>query len=355
MIKFFGSLKDGFAMESKNKIPNPFRDLSKVSLFEEIEKWLFNKIASISFDASVKSAFLLPIKKINLFSSLYSSKIFELKKVYLQIKNAHPFYVGACEFLYEGGFGCLINDLEKILQSERKIRILARNYIKAIIKEKTKSNIFLKQFLGRAMYVIRKNSYTMHKLREAHKKLNELPDIEPNVFKVAVVGAPFVGKSSLVANLTGKKLEIGKYPFTTKRINIGRISNEKFEIVVYDTPGILDRPLEKGSVYEKKAYLILKYLADFVVFLIDPTESAGYSLVYQNRILSSIKKTMPTMPILVVETHADLLQISDNRFCISNVTGFGLDDLKQELIKIAEQWYYEKFSHGPSKPQLGHL
>ncbi|PSN89111.1 hypothetical protein B9Q00_02500 [Candidatus Marsarchaeota G1 archaeon OSP_C] len=78
-------------MESKNKIPNPFRDLSKVSLFEEIEKWLFNKIASISFDASVKSAFLLPIKKIKLFSSLYSSKIFELKKFICKLRMHIPF------------------------------------------------------------------------------------------------------------------------------------------------------------------------------------------------------------------------------------------------------------------------
>lgn len=59
---------------------------------------------------------------------------------------------------------------------------------------------------------------------------------------MTLVGAPNVGKSSLVRLFSSGKPEVQNYPFTTKGINMGHILVDEKRFVFTDTPGVLPRP-----------------------------------------------------------------------------------------------------------------
>lgn len=68
-----------------------------------------------------------------------------------------------------------------------------------------------------------KNSHVVDDLKEMTKVLRSLPLIDPVVPTVCLVGAPNVGKSSIVRQLSTGKPEICNYPFTTRGIIMGHI------------------------------------------------------------------------------------------------------------------------------------
>ncbi|PXF58292.1 MAG: GTPase Era [Deltaproteobacteria bacterium] len=88
---------------------------------------------------------------------------------------------------------------------------------------------------------------------------------------VAIVGAPNVGKSTLLNQLLGEKVAITTpKPQTTRRQVKGILTGDKFQIVFVDTPGIHEsnKPLNKISVRWATQALAD---VDAVVFVIDAT------------------------------------------------------------------------------------
>ena len=88
---------------------------------------------------------------------------------------------------------------------------------------------------------------------------------------VAIVGAPNVGKSTLLNQLLGEKVAITTpKPQTTRRQVKGILTGDKFQVVFVDTPGIhkSNKPLNKILVRS-----VTKALADVdaVVFVVDVT------------------------------------------------------------------------------------
>lgn len=59
---------------------------------------------------------------------------------------------------------------------------------------------------------------------------------------MTLVGAPNVGKSSLVRLFSSGRPEVQNYPFTTRGIQMGHILVEDKRFVFTDTPGVLPRP-----------------------------------------------------------------------------------------------------------------
>lgn len=61
----------------------------------------------------------------------------------------------------------------------------------------------------------------MEDLKYVAKNLRTLPYVDTRVPTLCLVGAPNVGKSSLVQALSSGRPEICNYPFTTKNIKMG--------------------------------------------------------------------------------------------------------------------------------------
>lgn len=186
----------------------------------------------------------------------------------------------------------------------------------------------LRSAYGRISSIIEQIDDELRFLNELKVKLREIPALtdEPTV---VVAGYPNVGKSSFVSRVSTVKPEIASYPFTTKSIHVGYIELERGKrIQIIDTPGLLDRPLEKRNEIEKKAILCLKHVADCILFIIDPT----MDLEPQLKLLDEIKENFD-VPIIVVYSKADLHDKRDLP-AFSSVTGEGIDEIVRKIREV---------------------
>jgi len=188
-------------------------------------------------------------------------------------------------------------------------------------------------FYGRLSSILKQVSKDLLFLQEAKNKFRKLPHISPDVPTAVVAGFPNVGKSNLVTHLSTAAPEIAPYPFTTKGIIIGHLEDGWKKYQVIDTPGLLDRSLEERNDIEKQAILALKYLTNVMIFLLDPSESCGYSMEKQTSLLESVKKGFRDIPIIVAESKSDLF-VSDSEYMkFSAETGENMDALLERILE----------------------
>lgn len=193
---------------------------------------------------------------------------------------------------------------------------------------------------GRCASLVRQVSKDLEFLGKARERVRELPSIDPNMRTIVVAGAPNVGKSLLVTNLSTAKPKVASYPFTTKQITVGIITLGRKRYQIIDTPGLLDRPIEEKNEIELQAIIALRSLADLVLFIVDPTGTCGYPIEYQESLLSGIERLYPDIKIVMIENKADLMERAGRGLSISALTKQGLDELmgkiKQELPQETE-------------------
>lgn len=182
---------------------------------------------------------------------------------------------------------------------------------------------------GRYISVLKKIGKNMEFLNNAREKLKQIPEVK-SCYTIVIAGMPNVGKSTVLHALTGAEPEVQTYPFTTKGINIGYFEYKHNDIQVIDTPGLLDRRFEERNEIELKAVLALRHLADLIIFIIDPSETCGYSLEEQFSLLEDIKNM--EIPLIVCQNKSDLRCIEDVKIKISAKSG-DIDSLKREVFK----------------------
>jgi nucleolar GTP-binding protein len=206
-----------------------------------------------------------------------------------------------------------------------------------LLRERTTEGLQHRQhaIIGRISSILYQIDPKLEFLANARQLLRELPEIG-DVPTVVIAGAPNVGKSSLIRLLSNAKPQVAQYPFTTKQLIVGhmkrvrRYGQDSYQII--DTPGLLDRPLERRNPIERQAITALTHLADLVIYLIDPTEICGCSIDGQHRLLEQLKEIFPGVPFLVVENKSDLKKTDSSNLKISCETGVGIPELKAELI-----------------------
>jgi nucleolar GTP-binding protein len=187
-------------------------------------------------------------------------------------------------------------------------------------------------FYGRLSSVIRRISDDLLFLQEAKNRFRNIPAVEAEVPTVVVAGFPNVGKSNLVTVLSTAAPEIAPYPFTTKGIIIGHIDDGWRKYQIIDTPGLLDRSLEERNDIEKQAALALKYLTHVILFVIDPSETCGFSVEKQTALLDSVRSGFAGVPIIVAESKCDIMRTGSDRLCFSAQTGENVDGLKGAVL-----------------------
>ncbi len=193
---------------------------------------------------------------------------------------------------------------------------------------------------GRITSVLKQINDELALLYEAQKTLKKFPDIA-DMPTVVISGYPNVGKSSLLRCLSKAKPTIAQYPFTTKEIHVGHMQRTHgFEIIRFqliDTPGLFERPEQKRNDIEQLAVAALRYLADVIIFVLDPSETCGYPLEKQKQLLHRVQSLFSSAPLVLVEAKSDLLKTDSSSLSISCETKEGLSELKDLLFTFYPQ------------------
>ena len=160
---------------------------------------------------------------------------------------------------------------------------------------------------------------------------------------VSIVGNPNVGKSSLVNALIGKDLSITTPKVQTTRHRIlGLINGKNYQLVLSDTPGIIDPAYEmQNSMMNFVKESLID--ADVLIYMIAINEDQ----TKDEKLVDKIKKIK--IPLLVLINKIDNSNQKDLESAVSHwssifpdakiipisaLTGFFIDELLQLLIKL---------------------
>lgn len=197
----------------------------------------------------------------------------------------HPFYRELIRLTGENYLG----HIKSLRRARRIVRQIRDEYRYRLLAAETarEAAALRREAIGRMLSVVKRRRISLDKLKSIVVMLSKTPTITDGP-KLVVAGAPQAGKSTLVARISSASPEVAPYPFTTKNVILGHADVEGLRLQIIDTPGILDRPLDERNEIEYRAVLALRHLSDSVVFLLDPSEQAYYSLDTQVRILEDI-------------------------------------------------------------------
>ena len=265
-------------------------------------------------------------------------------------ENLPPFYYELADVLV--GVDDMRKSLSRLDWASAKIHEVARDHVGKVRKAKDPLPV-RKQCFGRLSSIMRSIDKDLIFLNDARNKLRKLPSVndEPTI---VVAGYPNIGKSSFVTRVTGATPEIASYPFTTKGVSIGHFFVENDRYQVMDTPGLLDRPMSERNEIELQAITALKNLDAVVLFIIDASESCGYEIEDQKRMLEEVRKEFK-LPVLVVANKADLPQFRDLDIVdmkMSTATGEGVDEVTSTLIGMVQKAIEEKRENEEEKDEF---
>lgn len=162
---------------------------------------------------------------------------------------------------------------------------------------------------------------------------------------VGLVGFPNAGKSTLLSVLTAAKPEIGDYPFTTLRPNLGIVNYRgSRSFIMADIPGIIEGAHEGKGIghrflrhIERNSLLLFMIPADsndiekeYAVLLNELTEY-NPELLDKKRLLAITKSDM--LDEVMTEQMKAFLPDNIRTIFISSVAQKGLDELKDLLWK----------------------
>jgi len=325
---------------------NPFANIPTIMTAEEIIEFAHNKSTRLSMKSSlrmkrVERTRIREISRLQEFVKQVKTKMNDAVEQFPSIDRLHPFYLELTEILV--GIDKLKQSLGAVHNCKPPIDDIAEKHIQAIKlsedhRQMKKSRSAAK---GRISSILRATAENLDFIIEAKKKLSRLPGIAPNIPSIVCAGFPNVGKSTLVRNVSTAEPEVAYYPFTTRRVIIGhlRVGNQSVQIV--DTPGILDRPMGERNDIELQAITALKYLANVIIFMIDPSEACGWTFDQQVTLLNEVKKMFPLNPLLIALNKVDITppeQLEKVRakfpdaYEIIAVEGTGLDTLLKDAV-----------------------
>ncbi|MHA1333004.1 MAG: NOG1 family protein [Candidatus Odinarchaeia archaeon] len=290
---------------------NPFENVKYFSSPDEILNKALRRGARISVELKsslpkVVRAKIEEKERINRITQIIVDYLRNIVSNFPSLDSIEPFYKELTDILVG------IDNLKKVLAaidgSVTVAKRLANLYRRQIAQAKTLDEIHRakKAFIGRISSVIKRLKKRLLFLRDSIGKLKRLPSVNPKLLTIVVAGHPNVGKSTFVKSVSSANPIIAEYPFTTRSIIIGhtKISDQIVQII--DTPGLLDRPLEERNQIELQAIAALKYLARAVIYLLDASETCGYSFKDQVSLLNKITEFFKEIPIIPVLNKVDL-------------------------------------------------
>lgn len=206
-----------------------------------------------------------------------------------------------------------LNEIKKILEELPGYNTgpygeIRKSLMKEISKTKTRSKIKHQDWLGVP--------------RQGHKQF-------------CLVGAPSAGKSSLLSKLSGMKIKIAAYEFTTLKPIPAVVKLNDAQIQIVDLPGLIEGATE--DVGGGKRLIGVVKNTDGILFMIDLTKDYSKAeKVYNELIKADIHK-----PIIFIGNKIDSPSAKKNAIklkkkfkdliLLSTLTGKGMEKLKKEI------------------------
>lgn len=279
--------------------------------------------------------------KVKTFSQILRKHLRQVSKGWPSLDALPPFYYTLVDVVV--GVDRLKKSLGAVNWALKTLDRLTRSYTSRIKRaDREKAYRLRKEFYGRAASVVKAIEKDLMFLGDARRRLQDMPDVE-DTFTVVIAGLPNVGKSSILGALTGARPRIESYPFTTQQLLLGYFEHRYQRYQVVDTPGLLDRPLEDRNPAEKQAVLALRYLANAVVYVFDPSNHCGYPIEEQLGVYRELLENFD-VPVMPVVNKLDLLGEAEGRkflgennldgILCSASTGAGLDELRKRIIRL---------------------
>jgi nucleolar GTP-binding protein len=272
------------------------------------------------------------ISKVKSASDIIVSVMGKYVKAFPSIDRLSPFYSELIDVTI--GRDKVKKSLGALDWCRGNVARVARQTTKDMAGSKTLGRIdgLRKSSYGRMSSFVKQVDKELVFLGRARDIMRKFPTIDPAVPTVVIAGAPNVGKSQLVGHISTVKPRVAVYPFTTQEISVGIFERKYLRYQVIDTPGLLDRPLDERNPIELRAVLALKYLAHAIVFVMDPSETCGYTVEQQEHLLSSLREGFGKIPVVEVENKLDLVVSRSDRLKLSAVTGAGVPELVDALV-----------------------
>lgn len=164
---------------------------------------------------------------------------------------------------------------------------------------------------------------------------------------VTIIGKPNVGKSTLTNKLLGEDLSIiTSKPQTTRKRVLGILTEEDYQIIFLDTPGILD---PKYLMQKKLSEYIVSAVkdADILVFIITLKNVDKEIKIFEDEKMRGFVSAKNKKKILVINkidlsnekivnkaiSAFDEMKIFDEIIPISTLESYNLESLKDALLK----------------------
>jgi nucleolar GTP-binding protein len=290
-----------------------------------------SKVTSKGSDRTAKAR-NLAAARVRIAGGTIESTLRGIVKGFPSLDRLPPFYRDLVDLLADANL--MKKHLGAIDWAAEEAQALGRDYRRRIGRASGREIGRLRQeAYGRLASVVQQVGPDLEALAEARQAFRRIPEIDPDLPTIVVAGFPNVGKSSFVRAVSTGRPKVAAYPFTTKRVSLGHIDRAGLKIQILDTPGLLDRPMEKRNRLERQAIAALTHLADAVLFLLDPTETCGYPIEDQRHLLDEIRALFPDVPLVVVENKADLGGPTDGHPRISALRGKGVADALSRVLR----------------------
>ncbi|XAR63310.1 hypothetical protein NMG60_11023203 [Bertholletia excelsa] len=225
-------------------------------------------------------------------------------------KHLHPYERSLIELTL--GDGNYEEVLGKVDALRKKVISVGKEHASLCAKSTSKREAEERLSEGREKLeeVFRCDGKAVDDLLDIAKILRAMPVVDLETPTLCLVGAPNVGKSSLVRILSTGKPEICNYPFTTRGILMGHIAFSYQNFQVTDTPGLLRRHDDDRNNLEKLTLAVLSHLPTAVLYVHDLSGECGTSPSDQYIIYKEIKERFSDHLWLDVVSKCDLLQES---------------------------------------------
>ncbi|HDM36117.1 MAG TPA: GTP-binding protein [Candidatus Syntrophoarchaeum butanivorans] len=264
-------------------------------------------------------------------SNILSDNLKRVVHRFPSLERLPPFYLELTDLLV--GVNRLKFSLASINWASNKISAISRAALREMRREDP--GAVRRRVFGRMGSIMREISDDIELLRETRELFKGMPSFR-NCPTAAVAGFANVGKSSFVRSISSAKPQVAAYPFTTRAISLGEVRSGGRIYQIIDTPGLLDRPLHERNEIEMQAILALRNLADMIVFIVDPSETCGYSIEEQVRLLDEIRESFD-LPLIVISNKVDLgAKFEGADLSVSSSTGEGIEDARRLILDVLD-------------------